>query len=134
MENNQHKAHLLIVEDDLENQKLLMLYLRKHFEVEICDSADMFYKMLKEKKYDIFLMDISLRGEKNGLELTKELRASEEYKDAPIVCMSAHVFPRDQKNAYDAGVDIFLPRPVYNQELLKALNKILNEKRNKKSE
>ena len=51
----------------------------------------------------------------------KELRQSTEYTNSPIVCISAHVFPADRENAFNSGADEFLPRPIYNEELLASL-------------
>lgn len=122
------KPLLLIVEDDYENQKFLQFFLRRKFEVDICDSADSFYKKLKEKRFDIILMDISLKGKKDGLQLTREIRVSDNYKDMPIVGLSAHAFQKDKNNAYDAGVDLFITKPVQNDVLLDALFNTLEKK------
>ena len=122
------KPKLLVVEDDFENQKLLEIYLSKKFDVVVCDSADTFYVCLNSNKFDIFLMDIALRGDKNGLILMKELRQSPEYINSPIICISAHVFPDDRANAFNAGADEFLARPIYNKELLASLIGVYNKK------
>lgn len=121
IENQGHKPRILITEDDYENQKFLEMFLGRKFEVEICDSEQSFYEQISSHKFDIILMDISLRGNKNGLELTKELRAKKEYEKIPVVCLTAHAFKRDMDNALDAGVDIFLTKPVENHVLMKTL-------------
>lgn len=125
---NNNKPRILIVEDDFENQKLLEVFLRKNFLIDLCDSSETFYEKINSKKYDIFLMDISIRGDKDGLELTRELRQSEEYKNVPIICITAHVFPQDKENALAAGVDEFLRRPIYNRDLLASVLKVYAEK------
>ena len=73
-------------------------------------------------------MDISLRGKKDGLQLTREIRQTEEYKDLPVVGLSAHAFQKDKDNAYNAGVDVFLTKPVQNDVLMNTLVKTLEEK------
>jgi len=122
------KPKLLIVEDDFENQKFLQIFLKRKFALQICDSSETFYEKLNEDKFDIILMDISLRGKKDGLQLTRELREMEEYKNLPIVGLSAHAFQRDKDNAYNAGVDIFLTKPVQNDVLMETLVKTLEQK------
>jgi len=124
----QQKPRLLIVEDDYENQKFLQIFLKRKFELEICDSSETFYEKLNQKKFDIILMDISLRGKKDGLQLTKEIRDMEEYKNLPVVGLSAHAFQRDKDNAYKAGVDIFITKPVQNDVLMDTLIKTLEQK------
>ncbi len=115
------KPKLLVTEDDFENQKFLEMFLKKHFDVEICDSEQSFYDHLNKTKFDVILMDISLRGNKNGLELTKELRSMKGYENIPVICLSAHAFKKDRDNALSAGVDIFLTKPVENKVLLNSL-------------
>ena len=125
---NTKKPNLLVVEDDYENQKFLQIFLKRKFNLEICDSSETFYEKLDNSKFDIILMDISLRGKKDGLQLTKEIREMEEYKNLPVVGLSAHTFQRDKDNAYNAGVDVFLTKPVQNDVLMDTLIKTLEQK------
>jgi CheY-like chemotaxis protein len=122
------KPVLLIVEDDSENQKFLKIFLRKIFEIDVCDSAETFYEKLKEKNFDAILMDISLRGTKDGLQLTKEIRSNPKYCDIPIVILSAHAYQKDKDNAYKAGVDMFITKPVQGNLLIDSLKKVLEKK------
>lgn len=126
------KPKLLIVEDDYENQKFLQIFLRRKFDLELCDSSETFYAKLDKAKFDIILMDISLKGKKDGLQLTKELREKDDYKDLPIVGLSAHAFQRDKENAYNAGVDVFITKPVQNDVLMETLVKTYEKKSGKK--
>jgi len=123
-----NKPRLLVVEDDYENQKFLQIFLKRKFDLEICDSSDTFYQKLKQKEFNIILMDISLRGKKDGLQLTREIREMDEYKHLPVVGLSAHAFQRDKDNAYNAGVDVFLTKPVQNDVLMDTLIKTLESK------
>lgn len=127
-QNTKEKPKLLIVEDDYENQKFLQIFLRRKFDLELCDSSETFYEKLNKSKFDIILMDISLKGKKDGLQLTKELRDLDEYKDLPIIGLSAHAFQRDKENAYNAGVDVFITKPVQNDVLMETLVKTYERK------
>ncbi len=125
------KPNLLIVEDDAENQKYLSMLLRNFYEVDVCDSANSFYEKIENKKFDLILMDISLIGRKDGLQLTQELRMNSRFKTIPIVVLSAHAFQKDKDNAYKAGVDLYLAKPVLKKQLLEALEKVLQQKSGK---
>ncbi|MBX3009590.1 MAG: response regulator [Melioribacteraceae bacterium] len=127
--NEASKPWVLVVEDDFENQKFLKIFLQRRFNVDVCDSADTCYEQLAKHEFDLLIMDISLRGKKDGLQLTKELRSSDNYKNLPIVCLSAHAFQRDKDNAYNAGVDVFITKPVQNHILLAAILKVLKDRR-----
>ena len=125
---SEEKPRILITEDDSENQRFLRLFLGKNFITDICDSDVTFYEFLEKNKYDVILMDISLKGNKNGLELTRELKTNPEYKEIPIVCLTAHAFKKDVENALKAGVDIFLTKPVDNHVLMETLLDAANKK------
>lgn len=130
---SEKKPKLLVTEDDYENQKFLEMFLKRKFDVEICDSEQSFYDHLKKTKFDVILMDISLRGNKNGLELTKELRKMPGYENIPIVCLSAHAFKKDRDNAMNAGADVFLTKPVENKILLNTLLDVVEKKSKEKN-
>ena len=119
------KPRLLITEDDFENQKFLQLFLKKYFMVDICNSSESFYNLMGREKYDIILMDISIKGDKNGLDLTREVRNNPDFSEIPVVCYTAHAFNKDRINALDAGCDIYLSKPSDIHTLLNALFDLL---------
>ena len=125
---SEKKPKILVTEDDFENQKFLEMFLKRNFDVYICDSAESFYDNIKSVKFDLVLMDISLKGNKNGLELTEELKNMPGYESIPVVCLSAHAFKKDRENAFNAGVDVFLTKPVENKILLNTLLDLLKKK------
>ncbi len=131
---NEIKPRILITEDDSENQRFLRMFLQKNFVVDICDSDVTFYEKLSANKYDVILMDISLKGNKNGLELTRELKANPDFRSIPIVCLTAHAFKKDVENALNAGVDIFLTKPVDNHILMDTLLDAANKKSGERDE
>ena len=63
-------------------------------------------------------MDISIRGNNNGLELTKELKASKEFSNIPVIAITAHAFEKDKQNALEAGCDNYLAKPFSKVSLL----------------
>ncbi len=115
------KKKLLIVEDDEDSQKFLALFLKRSFELEMSNSAATFYQKIENNDFDLILMDVSLRGEKDGLQLTREIKQIDKYKDIPIVALTAHAYQRDRTEAYKAGVNFFLTKPVKNELLLETL-------------
>jgi CheY-like chemotaxis protein len=118
---------ILVVEDDLENQKFLKIFLKRCFEVEACDNAEECYSILESLHVDIILMDISLKGNKDGLQLTKELKANNKFSNLPIVGLSAHAFQKDKDNAYNAGINVFITKPVDANYLLQVLLDSINK-------
>ena len=78
-------------------------------------------KLLETLRPDIILMDISINGEMNGLELTKELKMSKELSHIPVIAITAHAFEEDKQNALDAGCAGFLAKPFTKESLLEII-------------
>lgn len=124
---NKIKPKLLIVEDDYDNQKFLQLLLEKKYSLYFCDNADAVYDTMDKNSFNVVIMDISLRGSKNGLQIIKELRSDDKNKHLPIICLTAHAFSQDRENALNAGANVYLSKPVENQVLLQWLSLITEE-------
>jgi len=103
----------------------MSILLRKNFKVDICKSADDFYANFSSNNYDIIIMDISLQGGKDGLQLTREIKKIPNLANTPILCLTAHALSRDKQNAYVDGVDFYLSKPVYNDVVLEAIDKLI---------
>lgn len=126
--NESIKPKILVVEDDSASQELFKLLLGKNYDVSICDEDVGFFSAVDRIKIDLVLMDISLRGKKNGIELISYLRhTSMLHKNTPIVCYSAHVFSQDKINALNAGANIFLAKPVSNEILVETIESALHD-------
>ena len=119
------KQKILVVEDEIENQKYLQLILRKKFDVDFCDSKKSMFSLLAENKYVVIIMDISLKNGCNGVDLIKELKRKSDYKDIPIICLSAHAYGENKRKAEALGADIYLTKPVNNKVLLSAIDKLI---------
>lgn len=121
------KNKILIVEDDIENQKFFKLILLRKYEVDFCDSDKSFYTKLASTDYDLIIMDITLKQGKSGVELTREIKNSKVFSSIPVLCLSAHIFEQDKREALKAGVDIFLEKPVPTQLLFETIEKLIRE-------
>ena len=92
MENKTDKyLNILMVEDDELNIKMVSSFLKLKFEIEPARSGEEAIKKLLEKKYDIILMDIGLKKEMSGIDVTQKLRKMPNYKDTPIVALTAYL-------------------------------------------
>lgn len=119
---------VLIVEDDEIILDIFSRIFQKEFNVVACRSVESYYLALQKNKVDIFIMDMALGSKKNGLDLIKELRESEQYKSTPIVVVSAHAYIRDERLALNAGADKYIRKPIENKYLVEEIKKILLDK------
>ncbi len=119
---------MLIVEDDDLTIKLMRRIFRVDFEMFICDSAEEFYEKYSDNNFDIIILDISLKGTKNGLELIKEIKEVPSYTGTPILCLTAHTQTKMRQTAIESGSDLFITKPVSNRELKEAVESLLKSK------
>ncbi|MEJ5351553.1 MAG: response regulator [Melioribacteraceae bacterium] len=122
------KPKILISEGDEDNRKFLKKFLGKFFLVVTCDSAESVYSHLQKDKFDLIILEIALRGRKNGLELAKELKSHKDYAHIPILCYTGYAYHQDRINALEAGCDMYLSKPTDIRILLDTLFKLLNKK------
>ena len=108
---------ILIVEDDPHSQLYFTKLLSGLYDTAVAESAAEAYKLLHERAFDLVLMDISLKGDEDGLSLTRRLREEETYGSLPIVAVTAYAFPDDRKRAIEAGCTDYLPKPVSSSDL-----------------
>jgi PAS domain S-box-containing protein len=112
------KEVVLVVEDDFMNQVTMKRFLEKVYTILMTDSSDNVLEILKKEKVDIILMDISIKGKQNGLELTQEIKATKEFSHIPIIAVTAHAFEEDKQRALGAGCDSYLAKPFTKGTLL----------------
>ncbi|MCX7798268.1 MAG: response regulator [Melioribacter sp.] len=122
------KPKILVTDRDFDNQKFLKLFLSKYFEVTTCDSAECVYNYLNKDKFDLIILEIALRGKKNGLELAKELKSNPEYSAIPILCYTGYAYHQDRINALEAGCERYLSKPTDIKIILSTLFSMLKEK------
>jgi CheY-like chemotaxis protein len=75
------------------------------------------------------VMDISLHGGENGLDLTRRIRADARFGRLPVIAVTAHAFPRDRDNSLAAGCDDYLSKPFRRNELRELIARLLKDRK-----
>lgn len=119
---------MLIVEDDDLSQNLMRRVFRTDFDVSICDSSKEYYEKYSHSIFDIIIMDVSLKGTKNGLELTKEIKSDPSYSGTPIICLTAHAQTMMRQTAIESGTDYFITKPISNKILKETVRSLLKSR------
>lgn len=108
---------ILIVEDDPHSQLYFTKLLSGMYDTAVASSAREAWELLHERHFSLVLMDISLKGDEDGLSLTRRLRSEPAYEKLPIVAVTAYAFPDDKRRALEAGCTDYLPKPVSSNDL-----------------
>ena len=103
---------VLVVDDNPDNLLLTKFLLRsQEFEVRTAEDAEQALEVLTTYCPLLILMDIQLPGI-DGLELTRQLRADLKWRDVIIVALTAYAMKGDEDNAFAAGCNGYITKPV----------------------
>lgn len=121
------RPNILVIEDDDLNQQLYQLLLGRDYMVYLCKNSEEFTSRLNSNVYDLFVVDITLQGIKNGLDLIEELRKNEIYKNTPVIVVTANAFKKDEIASFTAGATLYFKKPFNNRELQEAIKGLLSK-------
>ncbi len=76
-------------------------------------------------KIDMVLMDIKM-PEMNGIEATQILKSMN--KNLPVIIQTAYAVEQERQNAFEAGCDAFMSKPLRKNELLACMHEIIQKK------
>lgn len=120
-------SRVLLVEDNLVNQRIACAMLRKHgFEVEPVENGHQALEALAQQRFDLVLMDCQMPV-MDGFEATHRLRAGEGVLDPhiPVVAMTANAMEGDREACLAAGMNDYLAKPIKEQLLLAVIERNL---------
>jgi two-component system aerobic respiration control sensor histidine kinase ArcB len=119
---SQFPCKILLIEDNAINQKVASFMLKEFgCEIDIAEDGYKAIQLITENSYDLVFLDIGL-PKKDGIQVAKEIRAFEKYKNIPIIAVTAYAFDADIERCYEAGVNDVLTKPF----TINALKNILS--------
>jgi len=123
-------ARILVVEDNPVNQKVVTAVLRKRgFSIDLANDGQEAIGKLKNaaSSYDLVLMDVQMPV-LDGLEATRIIRKETQWKDLPIIAMTAHAMNGDKERCLAAGMNGYISKPVHPAHLLSTVDEYLLQK------
>ena len=112
-------GYLLVVEDNQAEASMLSRRLeRQGHRVAIAENGGQALKMVRQEKYDLILLDMMM-PEMNGYEVLSYLKTHHEWRDIPVLMISALDEIDSVVSCIEIGADDYLTKP-YNPLLLKA--------------
>jgi CheY-like chemotaxis protein len=111
-------VRILVVDDDLELNKLLSRYLERHgYQVSSAGDALQALDTLERERIDFVITDLMMPM-LDGLAFLERLRADPRRKDLPVVFITAYPSDRKMEESLRKGAAFCLAKPVDFDRLL----------------
>jgi CheY-like chemotaxis protein/HPt (histidine-containing phosphotransfer) domain-containing protein len=121
------QLRILVVEDNLVNQKLVIRMLEKMGHLcTLAQNGRAALKRLDAETFDLVLMDVQM-PEMDGLTATQKIREKETQTKShlPIIAMTAHAMKGDRERCLEAGMDTYISKPVTSQGIAAAIAEVV---------
>jgi CheY-like chemotaxis protein len=117
----QRRAHILLAEDNVVNQKYAQALLEKWgHRVTVARNGLEAVEAVDRERFDLVLMDIQM-PEMDGYQATAEIRRDPDYAEIPIVAMTARAMEGDRDECLRSGMNDYVSKPVRAQTLATVL-------------
>lgn len=121
IETTAHPLRVLVAEDTPANRKVVEAILEKRGHLyEHASNGRQAVERCRSNQYDVVLMDVQMPV-MDGLTATAAIRALPHCRDLPIVAMTAHAMRGDRELCLQAGMNAYIPKPVFANEMLSVL-------------
>ncbi len=114
--------NILLVENDEASIEVTKLFLKDKFNLDIVLDGENALKLINERKYDLILMDINLGKSMSGIEVTQKIKMLSDYKNVPIIAMTAYAMVGDKEEFFKAGCTHYLSKPFKKDQLIGIIN------------
>ena len=121
------KRRKLLVVDNTQEHRLVLLNLLESwgFEVVSAENGKQGLEITSEIRPDLILTDLFM-SLISGFAMVRELRQRAEFKELPIIAMSASTFEALEKQSQRVGCNAFLRKPIDEEKLLALLGQYLH--------
>lgn len=127
-------TRVLLVEDNTINQMVATSVMESEgFQVDVASNGKEALELLQlcgnDSVYSLVVMDCQM-PEMDGFEATRQIRrgvGGKQYREVPIIAMTANAMKSDRDMCLQAGMDDFLTKPIEHTVVISTLRKWLNK-------
>ncbi|MEC7376675.1 MAG: ATP-binding protein, partial [Pseudomonadota bacterium] len=114
---------ILLVEDNQVNQMVASSLLKKlGHTTDHAENGLKAIQALEKKRYDLVLMDCQMPV-MDGYEATRRIRQNPQWKDLPIIAVTANVMQGDREDCLASGMNDYITKPYRREELREAIDR-----------
>ncbi len=112
------QRQILVVDDLDNNREIIANFLTPlGFEIIEAQSGEIAISVIQQHQPDLVLLDLVM-PKMDGWQVTQHLRQEPQFKQLPIIIISASTLNSDESRCYQAGASGFLPKPLNFEQLL----------------
>ncbi len=115
------KKKIIIVDDDLRNQRILENLLEDDFTLFIASSGEECLRLSAQEKPDLILLDIMMPGI-NGYETCIKLKQDSEMNKISVIFVSGKNSLEERMQGFDVGADDYFVKPFDHDQLILKIN------------
>lgn len=121
--------HILLVEDDDINRKLVRIVLGgARYRISEAVSVAQALALLRQEQPDLLLLDIRL-GDGSGLDVIRSVRADPAFDQVPALAITAQAMKGDESRFLAAGFDGYISKPIDTRMLPEVVERFIREGR-----
>ena len=124
--------HILIVEDNHDVIKYLILCLNNKYNIEIAYNGQQGIEKAVEQIPDLIISDVMM-PQKDGFQLCQTLKNDERSSHIPIIMLTAKADIQSKLHGLQMGADAYLPKPFNERELNIRIDNLLKLRQNLQS-
>ncbi len=114
---------ILYIEDNADTRALISFMLRQvNYQVVAAENPDTALALARTMLFDLYMLDNWIPGT-SGIDLCKKIRSFD--LSTPILFYSGAAYDRDKREAFDAGAQGYLTKPVENAKLIEEVSRLI---------
>ncbi len=119
----------VLIVDDEPNIVLSLKFLisQQGYEVRTAYSGEEALQALSERLPDLILLDVMM-PKPDGYQVCQKIRATPEWKDIPVIMLTAKRRDLERQKGYVMGADDYITKPFATHELVSKVRAMLKEK------
>jgi two-component system cell cycle response regulator DivK len=115
------RKKILVVEDNVDNRRILVYRLRRIGEFDIVEASNGHeaLSLVESERPDLIFMDLKMPV-MDGWEATRRIRALETGRHIPIIALTAQAMVGDEQKALLAGCDDYVAKPIIDPDIVRS--------------
>jgi len=117
---------VLIDDSDVQLQNTKLLLERNHYSVQVLSDTEKALTFLNASRPRLIILDIMMPG-MDGFTLLKSIKEDKVLSAVPVIILSGKPFVPEQRKALALGAEMYLTKPIRNQQLLEKIKPYLQD-------